>query len=55
MDFFWASGNPMPKNRIRSFKGDIEKVKVVMEKILIEGYDDGRSIFVDTALALARK
>ena len=55
MDFFWESGNPMPKARIRSFKGDIAKVKVSMEKILIERYHDGRSIFVDTALALARK
>lgn len=55
MDFFWESGNPMPKDRLRSFKGDIEKVKVAMEKILNEKYHDGRSIFVDTALALARK
>ena len=55
MDFFWESGNPMPKDRIRSFEGNIEKVKVAMERILNERYHDGRSIFVDTALALARK
>lgn len=55
MEFFWESGNPMPKDRIRSFRGDIEKVKVAMEKLLNERYHNGRSIFVDTALALARK
>ncbi|CZR50407.1 uncharacterized protein PAC_00279 [Phialocephala subalpina] len=52
MQFFWESGNPMPKDRQSSFEGDLGKVKVEMERILDEVYDGGSKIPLSAALAV---
>lgn len=57
MRFFWEMGNPMPLQRQASFKGDLERVKVEMERLLDEVYDGGRNIplWVGVVVARARK
>ncbi|EPE25358.1 S-adenosyl-L-methionine-dependent methyltransferase [Glarea lozoyensis ATCC 20868] len=55
MRFFWESGNPMAKDRQASFKGDLAKVKVEMERLLDGVYEGGRKIPLSAALAVARR
>jgi len=55
MDFFWRSRNPMPIQRQESFKGDLTKVEVEMERLLDEVYDGGRNIPLSIGIATGRK
>ena len=55
MQFFWESGNSMPKDRQSSFEGDLGKVKVEMDRILDEVYDGGYKIPLSAALAVGKK
>ncbi|KAL9044241.1 MAG: hypothetical protein Q9214_002606 [Letrouitia sp. 1 TL-2023] len=55
MRFFWDSGNPMPVDRQSSFKGDLNKVRMEMERLLDDVYDGGRNIPMSAALAVGRK
>ena len=55
MQFFWDSGNPMAVDRQSSFKGDLGKVLVEMERLLDEVYHGGRKIPLSAALAVGRK
>lgn len=53
--FFWESGNPMPLERKASFSGDLTQVKVEMERLLDEVYDEGRNIPLSVGYAVGRK
>lgn len=53
--FFWESKNPMPLDRQASFKGDLTKVRIEMERLLDEVYDGGKSISLGVGLAVGRK
>jgi len=53
--FFWESRNPMTVDRQSSFRGDLEKVKVEMERLLDEVYEGGTKIPLSAALAVGRK
>ncbi|TVY54103.1 Malonyl-[acyl-carrier protein] O-methyltransferase [Lachnellula cervina] len=55
MRFFWESKNPMTLDRQASFKGDLEKVKLKMGRLLDEVYDGGRSIPLSAGLVVGRK
>lgn len=55
MQFFWESGNPMPLERQESFKGDLNKVKVEMERVLDQKYEGGKSIPLFAGLAVGRR
>jgi hypothetical protein len=55
MRFFWDSGNPMTVDRKSSFKGDLEKVRIEMDRLLDEAYDGGEKIPLFAALAVGRK
>ena len=55
MRFFWESGNPMPVERQASFKGDLGRVRIEMERLLDEGYNGGVKIPLSVGLAVGRK
>lgn len=55
LKFFLESGNPLAVDRRGSFKGDLGKVKVEMERLLDEVYEGGRKIPLSAALAVGRK
>ncbi len=55
MRFFWESRNLMPVDRQSSFKGDLEKVRMEMGRLLDEMYNGGRKIPMSAALAVGRK
>ena len=55
MRFFWESKDPMTLDRQASFKGDLEKVKLEMGRLLDEVFDGGRSIPFSAGLVLGRK
>ncbi|CAG8974634.1 hypothetical protein HYALB_00009812 [Hymenoscyphus albidus] len=55
LKFFWESGNPMPVDRQGSFKGDLDKVRVEMEKFLEVKYDRGTRIPLSAAVGVGEK
>jgi SAM-dependent methyltransferase len=55
MRFIWESGNPMAVDRQATFKGDLMRVKIEMERLLDEKYDGGARIPLSTALAVGHK
>ncbi|EPE31807.1 S-adenosyl-L-methionine-dependent methyltransferase [Glarea lozoyensis ATCC 20868] len=55
MRFFWESENPMPIERLASFKGDLSKVKLEMDRLLDEKYDSGKKIPLFAALAVGKR
>ncbi|TVY71566.1 Malonyl-[acyl-carrier protein] O-methyltransferase [Lachnellula suecica] len=55
MKWFWESGNPSPLERQQSFKGDLTRVNMEMERLLDEVYDEGRRIPLLVGLAVGRK
>ncbi|KAL9115391.1 MAG: hypothetical protein Q9227_000712 [Pyrenula ochraceoflavens] len=55
LKFFWESKNPMPVNRKSTFQGDLQMVRIEMERLLDERYDRGRKIPLSAALAVGRK
>jgi SAM-dependent methyltransferase len=55
MRFFWESKNPMALDRQATFKGDLEKVKLEMGRLLDEVYNGGRTIPMSAGLAVGRK
>jgi ubiquinone/menaquinone biosynthesis C-methylase UbiE len=55
MRFFRESKNPMTLDRQATFKGDLEKVKLEMGRLLDEVYNGGRTIPMSAGLAVGRK
>lgn len=53
--YFWESGSGSAVERQESFKGDLGKVRVKMERLLDEVYDGGRRIPLSVGLAVGRK
>jgi hypothetical protein len=55
MRYFWESGNGSAVERQESFKGDLGRVRIEMERLLDEVYDGGKSIPLSVGLAVGRK
>ncbi|KAK3174660.1 hypothetical protein OEA41_001906 [Lepraria neglecta] len=55
LKFWYGAKNPVADRFKLSFKGDQEEAKKALEKVLKERYNDAKSIFVETVLAIGRK
>lgn len=55
LKFFFESRNPMTVQRRASFKGELGRVRIEMERLLNESFDKGTNIPLSAALAVGRK
>ena len=54
-DFWFGSKNPGTEKPIRGWKGDMKEIRMAVEKVCREDFDDGRKVFTSAVLGIGRK